>query len=147
MELPASAGEVSKPSQKLDTSSFDFVGKWTIYLAADKVKSGEKSVIDCAYIAHPSLLSLPNDAEKVKKPLSCACSGFDYALPRAKAEILRNVLDEKVKKRDEEHEFVMYETAHHGFAIRGRKDDEEENRQGQQAEDQAVNWFRKWLKA
>ena len=93
------------------------------------------------------MLSLPSDAEKVKKPLSCACSGLDHALPPAKAEILKKVLEDKVKKGDEEHEFVMYETAHHGFAVRGRKDDEEENRQGQQAEDQAVRWFSKWLNA
>ena len=70
-------------------------------LAADEEKVDGKSLIDCGFTAHPSLLSVPNDMEKVKKPLS--------------------------------------------VAIRGSKEDPEENELGQQAEDQALAWFEKWL--
>ena len=39
----------------------------------------------------------------------------------------------------------VVEGAKHGFAVRGHLGIEEEVKQGMVAEDQAVDWFQKWL--
>jgi dienelactone hydrolase len=119
-------------------------GKYVILVAADTEKIDGRSLIDCGFVAHPSRLKIPNDIECIQKPLSAACGGKDQGLPMEKALEIKRILEEKNAKQ-KNHEFVLYETAYHGFAVRGSKEDPEENRQGQEAEDQAVAWFDKWL--
>jgi dienelactone hydrolase len=103
--------------------------------------------VDCAYVAHPSYLVVPDDIKKVKKPLSCAFAGNDRGLPLEKTDLIESTLKEASNESGLEHECVLYPGAHHGFALRGSKKDPEENERGQKAEDQAVKWFKKWLGA
>ena len=42
-------------------------------------------------------------------------------------------------------ELNVVEGARHGFAVRGNPGDEDEKRRGQMAEDQAVDFFNRWL--
>jgi dienelactone hydrolase len=128
----------------IGAAGFCWGGKHVFLLAADTEKIDGRSLIDSGFTAHPSMLEIPSDIEAVQKPLSVACGGNDRQLPVEKAMEIKRVLEEK-KNKGGEHEFVMYETAHHGFAIRGSKEDPEENKQGQAAEDQAVEWFERWL--
>ena len=48
-------------------------------------------------------------------------------------------------KRGKMFEMIVVEGARHGFAIRGNPGDEDEKRRGQMAEDQAVDFFGRWL--
>ena len=40
----------------------------------------ETSLIDCAFIAHPSNLTIPGDFEKVRVPLSMAIGDTDFVV-------------------------------------------------------------------
>lgn len=51
----------------------------------------------------------------------------------------------KTKDQGVEHEFVMYDGAHHGFAVRADEDDKLEAEAGKKAEAQAVKWFTRWF--
>lgn len=48
-------------------------------------------------------------------------------------------------KRGKMFEMIVVEGARHGFAIRGNPGDEDEKRRGKMAEDQAVDFFGRWL--
>ena len=51
----------------------------------------------------------------------------------------------KTKDYGVEHEFVMYEKAFHGFAVRADEDNVEEAERGKKAEAQAIAWFARWF--
>lgn len=53
----------------------------------------------------------------------------------------------KSKDQGVEHEFVMFDGVHHGFAVRADEDDKHEAEAGKKAEVQAVNWFTRWFKS
>jgi dienelactone hydrolase len=43
------------------------------------------------------------------------------------------------------YEVVVYPGAKHGFAVRGDRADPMQREKGEQSEDQAVKWFRRWF--
>jgi dienelactone hydrolase len=47
--------------------------------------------------------------------------------------------------KDVESEVVILPGAKHGFAVRGNPEDKKEKEQADQAEDQCVRWFEKYL--
>ena len=51
----------------------------------------------------------------------------------------------KTKDQGVEHEFIMYQKAFHGFAVRAGEDNVEEAERGKKAEAQAIAWFEKWF--
>ena len=108
-----------------------------------------KSLIDCAFIAHPSNLSLPGDIEKVTLPLSVCQGSKDFVLNMDGVRQIQGIFAKKETKLDQNDrgKFVIsvVEGAKHGFAVRGDLGIEEEVKQGMVAEDQAVDWFQKWL--
>jgi dienelactone hydrolase len=114
-----------------------------------KTESGER-LIDCGFIAHPSNLKYPSDIEKVVLPLSCAAAEIDFQMSAENAKQTEEVLvgkTAKTKDQGVEHEFVMYEKAFHGFAVRADEDNLEEAERGKKAEAQAIAWFGKWFAA
>ena len=105
-------------------------------------------LIACGYTAHPSRLKLPTDIEAVAQSLSIAAAGIDQQIPKAKAKQIEDILKAKTAKTKDqgvEHEFVMYEDVHHGFAVRADENEGYERECGKKAEDQAVRWFTKWF--
>ncbi|KAK6430860.1 hypothetical protein LTR95_012977, partial [Oleoguttula sp. CCFEE 5521] len=111
----------------------------------EKTEDG-KRLVDCGFIAHPSLLTYPDDIEKVTLPLSCAAAEHDQQMSAANAKSTEDILvakSAKTKDQGVEHEFVMYPGAHHGFAVRADEEDKEEAARGKEAEAQAVAWFSK----
>ncbi|KAL2353560.1 dienelactone hydrolase [Cryomyces antarcticus] len=126
----------------LGCAGFCWGGYWVMQLCADKTDA-----VDCGFTAHPSFLSVPKDVEAVLKPVSVAAALDDHQLPRDKMEVAKDILMAKSKKGDVEHEFVVYEGAKHGFAVRANEDDKEEARRGNEAEEQAINWFTKCFDA
>lgn len=107
-----------------------------------------KRVVDVGFVAHPSFLTYPDDIEKIVVPYSCAAAGLDEQMSPENAKQTEQVLKAKtakVKDQGVEHEFVLYEKAHHGFAVRADEGDLEEAEAGKKAEKQAVDWFTKWF--
>ncbi|KAH6651269.1 hypothetical protein F5144DRAFT_617875 [Chaetomium tenue] len=115
-------------------------------------------LIDCAFTAHPSLLSFPGHIEGVVRPLSVANGDDDRYMGKEKMGVLVRVLEGKnmVDAGGEvggggdgglgpRYEAVVYPGAKHGFAVRGDKADPMQRERGEQSEDQAVMWFQRWF--
>lgn len=109
--------------------------------------SGEMiPLIDCAFTAHPSLLTIPRDVERVSRPLSVANGENDEFMGRRKMEVLRGVMEGKNAGAGEgRYEVVVYPGATHGFAVRRDWDDDVQRGAKEGSEDQAVRFFRRFL--
>ncbi|KAK5126504.1 hypothetical protein LTR08_004756 [Meristemomyces frigidus] len=131
-------------------AGFCWGGKFVTELCWDEMKTESgKRLIDCGFIAHPSFLKVPEDIEKVVLPLSVAAAEHDHhQMKTEKANQTKETLVAKTAKTKDdgiEHEFVMYDGVPHGFAVRADENEKHEAAQGQKAEDQAVEWFSRWL--
>lgn len=114
-----------------------------------QASDGTSRLVDCGFTAHPSLLKFPDHIEKVVLPYAVAASEFDIQMSTDNARVTREILEKKTAKTKNEgieHEFVLYEGAHHGFAVRADEDQLHEAEQGKKAEAQAVAWFSRWFK-
>ena len=131
------------------TAGFCWGAKYVTELCWDQTKTDSGTrLIDCGFIAHPSNIKYPGDIEMVLLPLSCAAAEIDMQMSAQNAKQTEDVLKAKTAKTKDqgvEHEFVMYEKAHHGFAVRADKNDVEEAKRGKKAEAQAVAWFTRWF--
>jgi len=131
------------------TAGFCWGGKYVVELCWDQTKTDDgKRLVDCGFIAHPSYVKYPGDLEMVVLPLSCAAAEIDMQMSPENAKQTKDVLTAKTAKTKNsgvEHEFVMYDGANHGFAVRADEDEPHEAEQGKKAEDQAVSWFSKWF--
>lgn len=154
------------PTLPVAAAGFCWGGKWTVELcsARDRASppvsqaqpqsmgqsggSGEPLVV-CGFTAHPSRLTFPNDVEKVVLPLSIAAAGNkDPQMSREQGEQTKEILQAKTERGAEngvEHEFVWFEGAKHGFAVRADEEDVEEAERGKKAENQAIAWITKWF--
>lgn len=131
------------------TAGFCWGAKYVTELCWDQQKTTEgKRLVDCGFVAHPSQLVYPGDIEMIVLPYSCAAAEHDFQMTPENAKQTKEVLTAKTAKTKDsgvEHEFVMYDGAHHGFAVRADEDEKLEAEQGKKAENQAVDWFGKWF--
>lgn len=108
-----------------------------------------KNMIDCAFVAHPSNLGLPSDIDKVTLPLRVSQGSEDFVLNMDGVRQIEGIFAKKEMQLDQndkgKYVISVVEGAKHGFAVRGDLGIEEEVKQGIIAEDQAVEWFQKWL--
>ena len=103
-----------------------------------------RPLVDAAFVAHPSVVEYPDEIEKVRKPISLAIGDKDMSVSMAQIETtqkawaaLKDVVDTEV---------VVYPGANHGFTVRVDHFNEKLLEQCQAAEDQAIQWFTKYLK-
>ncbi|KAI0134384.1 hypothetical protein BJ170DRAFT_729608 [Xylariales sp. AK1849] len=135
---------------KIGVAGFCWGGCYTVYLAKDAPETrvappgSEEKVppIECAFTGHPSLLTMSKDIEAIKSLISVANGPDNAYMGREKMMISKKVLE---AKEDNAHEVVVYDGAKHGLAVRGDPNDPKQAQLGAQAEDQAVNWFKKHL--
>lgn len=125
---------------KIGVAGFCWGGRYAIQLAQAASGPFGEALVDVGYTAHPSMVSVPGDLEKVALPLSIANGDDDMMMPRAKMALVKEVLGEKGNC-----EIVEYPGAKHGFAVKGDPNDERQADLGMRAEDQAVGWFRRWF--
>lgn len=105
-------------------------------------------LIDCAFTAHPSLLTIPRDVERVSRPLSVANGDDDEFMGRRKMQVLRGVMEGKNSGAGEgRYEVVVYPGAKHGFAVRRDWDDDVQRGAKEGSESQAVMFFRRFMGA
>jgi dienelactone hydrolase len=139
----------SHPELPVAAAGYCWGGQWVVELCSNKEEYmvDGKPLVVCGFTAHPSRLKVPTDIESVVHPLSIAAAGIDQQIPMAKAKQIEDILKAKTAKTKDqgvEHEFVMYEDVHHGFAVRADENEGYERECGKKAEDQAVRWFTKW---
>jgi len=134
-------------SLPIGAAGFCWGGKHTFLLCnSDIAKTPDgKPLIDVAYSAHPSSLVLPKEAEEVKVPLCVSNGSMDMMLKADGVEMIKEAFKKKEGSEEGKYEMNVVDGAKHGFAVRGNPGDEEEKRKGQLAEDQAVDFFGKWL--
>ena len=135
----------TSPNLPVGVAGFCWGGKFVFSLCSGQEKSPNgKSLVDCGFAAHPSNLALPADAEGVNVPISVSAGSEGFVLKMDDVHKIEKAFTEKGGEA-KGFEIVVVEGAKHGFAVRGNPEKEEEARQCQEAEDQAVNWFSKWL--
>ena len=131
------------------------------------------TVLDAAFLAHPSNLTYPRDVERISVPMSWAAAETCRHMSPAQAEMTRKILAAKsarAKDEDEDepnivedehepnmktrngsgkrmrrfqHEFVLYGGVNYGFAQGATRKKIKEAEAGERAEEQAVEWFRR----
>ncbi|KAI4260487.1 MAG: hypothetical protein L6R42_004033 [Xanthoria sp. 1 TBL-2021] len=148
--LRSSSSSVS--SFPVFAAGFCWGGLYAITLThSTSITTEGKPLVDAAFTAHPSNLSLPGDIEKVERPLSVCQGTQDFVLDMKGVKQIEQVLEKKNQvgagdgTANGRHEIQIVEGAKHGFAVRGNPDDELEMGQAQRAEDQAVAWFKRWI--
>jgi len=137
---------------KMGAAGFCWGGYYTVLLAHDAPSSrvqrqtssadALEPLIDCAFTAHPSLLTMPKDIEGVNLPLSVAVGNEDMAMKGPQILQMKEILE--VKKKGD-HEVVIMPGAKHGFAVRVDPRDEWQLECAEKAEVQAIKWFSKWF--
>ena len=106
---------------------------------------GARPLVDAAFTAHPSGLSIPNDIHPVRVPLAIAIGDKDMALSMKGVGTIQSVLEPKANKGECHQEVRIYPGAKHAFATRGNPHEEKEGEMADQAEEQALRWFTKYL--
>lgn len=130
----------------IGVAGFCWGGKLVTLLCADSEKAANgRSLVDAGFTAHPSMLDVPADIEAVTLPLSVCIGDVDFGLPIAGVKQIQDIFERKNGEGEGlRYEIVVLEGARHGFAVRGNPKVKKEMEQGMVAEDQAVDWFRKW---
>lgn len=124
-------------------AGFCWGGKLAVLLCQDGEQAADgQALVDAAFTAHPALLDVAADVGAVRLPLSISVGDCDVVMPLARVREARLMLE---KNQPDRSEVVIVERATHGFAVRGNVEDREEMRQAQEAQDQAVRWFERWL--
>ena len=109
---------------------------------ADAKTADGKPLVDAVFTGHPSGLSLPGDAEKVAKPVSVAIGDKDLVTPISQVDAIRNTWR---SLGDISTAVVVYPGAGHGFCVRVDPNNKNQFRQSQEAEEQALKWFKEYL--
>lgn len=113
-----------------------------VVLLAEGFKVDGKPLIDAAFTAHPSFLSLFDDIEKITVPVSFALGDKDNMVSPEQAKQLEKIV--LAKPEGQKGECRIYPGYGHGFAC--RVDVTNEDPKGAaEAEDQALAWFEKHL--
>jgi dienelactone hydrolase len=89
---------------------------------------------------------VPAHIEAVARPLSVANGEDDEWMGADRMCRLVGILEAKdVGENEGSYEAVVYPGAKHGFAVRGDRSDPLQRERGEQSEEQAVRWFRRWF--
>ena len=147
------AERTAAPAVPLGVAGFCWGGLHAILLTHDvprnSVALGDGTVrplVDCAFTAHPSLVSVPGDFNGVVRPLSVANGDDDQYMASEKMKTVVGILEGKEKEAGGgRYQVVVYPGAKHGFAVRGDRADPLQRERGEKSEEQAVGWFRRWF--
>ena len=111
-------------------------------------EGGEERLVDAQFCAHPAGLKIPGDVLEAIRgfdvPYSFAIGDRDF-LKVEKVWQMRAKLREEVSEEGEKYEVRIYEGCGHGFAVRASKEKKVEDQAAEEAAQQAVEWFKKYL--
>lgn len=136
-------------TDKVGAIGFCWGGRYAILAAHKELSSGEGKGVDAAYACHPSLVSIPADFEPVAVPLSLALGDKDSLLGEFEAKQIKELMEKKREGQEGgvkvESEVRIYEDQVHGFALRGDWSSEKDKKAMDQATQQGIEWFKKYL--
>ncbi|CCT73048.1 related to dienelactone hydrolase family protein [Fusarium fujikuroi] len=127
-------------------AGFCWGGLHTVRLTHDtaetKTSSG-RALADAFFTAHPSSVDVAHDIGNVARPLSIAIGDDDGVMGIKQVRQAESILE----GRDVDTSVVVYPGAKHGFAVRASRaePDSKETRQAEEAEEQAIAWFKKYF--
>lgn len=128
--------------RKIGVVGFCWGGYGATKLAHGETARNGKHLVDAAYTAHPSELEAPKDFEDIKIPYCMVIGDIDMAMSLKQVQHAAEILD---AKKDVDSEVIVIPNAKHGFAVRASPDDEVEKEMADQAEDQMVKWFARYI--
>lgn len=136
------------PGTKLGVAGFCWGGYHSTKLCSETCDG--QPLIDAQFCAHPSGLNLPQmivDAVSTTIPYSMAIGDRDVVVPKPQVTNLEAALRTAVGEASlvNRYEIVSYNGCTHGFAVRAHADDKHEIRCSEMAQQQAADWFRKYL--
>lgn len=135
-------------TEKVGVVGFCWGGRYAILAAQQPFSGTEGKGVDAAYAAHPSLCAIPGDFESICAPLSIALGEKDSYLGPSEVRKIEDVMDKK-RRGDQgrvcEGEVVVYKDQVHGFALRGDQVKREEKKALDDAAQQGIDWFEKYL--
>lgn len=103
----------------------------------------QNALFDASVAAHPSLVKFPAELDGIKGPFSLAVAATDKGYDRAKAEETEKILRDRGLK---DVQVVVYDGVHHGWTTRANLADETQKKARDDAVEQVVGWFEKYLK-
>ncbi|KAJ6787053.1 hypothetical protein PWT90_03192 [Aphanocladium album] len=127
-------------TQAIGAAGFCWGGKHIVLLSQGHEIDG-KPLLDAGFTAHPSMLSIPGDLEKIQRPISFALAAKDDQIPPAKAEKLKAVVEGLPSPVTGE--AYVFEKTGHGFAVRADMAEVDIAAQATRAEQQCIDWFHK----
>ncbi|OAA46578.1 Dienelactone hydrolase [Beauveria brongniartii RCEF 3172] len=127
-------------TQPIGAAGFCWGGKHVVLLSHGHEIDG-KPLLDAGFTAHPSILSIPSDIQKIQRPVSFALAANDDQISPAKAEKVKAIVEALPSPATGE-AYVIPGTGH-GFAVRADMTKDDVAAQAARAEDQAVDWFNK----
>jgi len=135
-------------TNKVGAIGFCWGGRYAILAAHKNLSTKDGKGVDAAYACHPSLVSIPADFEPVAVPLALALGEKDSLLGEFEAKTIKELMEKK-KSGEEgekvESEVKIYDDQVHGFALRGDFQNEKDKKAMDQATQQGIEWFKKYL--
>jgi len=147
------AVKAENPDAKLGVAGFCFGGRYATTLCAEPAVEGGKSpLFDASFAAHPSGNAEGDFIEAVtrfKVPYSMCIGDKDMVMSHPKVEAMEAALRKAAGPGDGEgginYEITLKKNCTHGFAVRGIPGNKDEEKAAQEATEQAVEWFKRWL--
>jgi dienelactone hydrolase len=142
------------PGVKLGVAGFCWGGYQSINLCAQPaVEGSSERLIDAQFCAHPSGLKMPTDIlhaiTEFKSAVAIAHAQDDWMLPTKKVEETEAILRQTVGRGEGQdgfnYQIKIYKDVGHGFAVRAKPGSIKEAHGADEAKEQAVAWFKKWL--
>ncbi|KAL1605416.1 hypothetical protein SLS60_004966 [Paraconiothyrium brasiliense] len=139
---------------KLGIAGFCWGGYLSVNLCTHTAQvGGEERLVDAAFAAHPSFLTVPNNIVdsilKFKTPLSIAHAENDVNLKTPGIEQTEAALRQKAGDGNGEdgfhYQIKTYKGMAHGFAVRAKSGVEAQEKAADEAKVQATEWFKKFL--
>ncbi|OAA59395.1 Dienelactone hydrolase [Cordyceps fumosorosea ARSEF 2679] len=127
-------------TQPVGAAGFCWGGKHVVLLTHGHELDG-RPLLDAGFTAHPSMLSIPGDLAKIRRPVSFALAAKDDQISPAKAAQLKSIV-EALPEPAKGEAFVIERTGH-GFAVRADLAEDDVAAQAARAEDQCIDWFNK----
>lgn len=100
-----------------------------------------KPLLDAGFTAHPSMLSIPSDIEKIVRPVSFALAETDQQISPEQAIRLKSIVE--AKEGDALGEVEIIKDTGHGFAVRADMKYQDIAKQAAAAEDMCIHWLNK----
>lgn len=130
------------PSSRIGVTGYCWGAYGATRMASGKDTTPDgRPLIDAVYTAHPSEVKV-DDFRDIQVPYSMVIGDVDFAMDIKQVKQVAEILEQNTKVASE---VVVIPGARHGFSVRGNPDDPVEKEMADQAEDQVVRWFAKYL--